>query len=47
MSCGCKNKQNQTQTTQQTNQTPTPAQPQTQPIQESVRKVVERYYTKK
>ena len=47
MSCGCKNKQNQTQNTQQTNQTPDPAQPQTQPIQESVRKVVERYYSKK
>ena len=47
MSCGCKNKQNQTQNTQQTNQTPAPAQPQTQPIQESVRNVVEHYYSKK
>jgi hypothetical protein len=52
MSCGCKNKAQQTQTTQQSSQSQTLQQvqaqaPKTQPIQESIRKVVERYYTKK
>jgi hypothetical protein len=42
--CGCKNKQNQTQTTQQSSQSQTLQQvqaqaPKTQPIQESIRKV--------
>ena len=44
--CGCKNKANQAQPTQQS------ASPQAQPtnnssIQESIKKVVEKYYTKK
>jgi hypothetical protein len=52
MGCGCKNKAQQTQTTQQSSQSQTLQQvqaqaPKTQPIQESIRKVVERYYTKK
>lgn len=46
MSCGCKNKGNQSQPAQQG------ASPQAQPtnntsIQESIKKVVEKYYTKK
>ena len=46
MGCGCKNKGNQAQPAQQS------AAPQTQPtnntsIQESIKKVVEKYYTKK
>lgn len=46
MSCGCKNKGNQAQPNQQG------AAPQAQPtnntsIQESIKKVVEKYYTKK
>jgi hypothetical protein len=51
MGCGCKNKANQTQTTQTgsgQNQAPSQATPpKTQPIQESIRKVVEKYYNKK
>ena len=46
MGCGCKNKGNQAQPNQQS------ASPQAQPtnntsIQESIKKVVEKYYTKK
>jgi hypothetical protein len=48
MGCGCKNQGNQTPPpAQQTNTPAGQSQPQTQPIQESIRKVVERYYTKK
>ena len=52
MGCGCKNTAQQTQTAPQTSQSQTLQQvqaqaPKTQPIQESIRKVVERYYTKK
>jgi hypothetical protein len=46
--CGCKNKADQTQTTQHTSQSqPKAPEPKTQPIQESIRKVVEKYYNKK
>jgi hypothetical protein len=52
--CGCKNKSNQTQTvsTQQPSQNQTLSQVQAQQtqntsIQESIRKVVEKYYNKK
>lgn len=46
MSCGCKNKNQQPQTATQVNQ---PSQPQTNnnSIQESIKKVVEKYYKKK
>jgi hypothetical protein len=48
MSCGCKNKGNQTPPpAQQTNTPAGQSQPQTAPIQESIRKVVEKYYNKK
>jgi hypothetical protein len=48
MSCGCKNKNNGGNTTQQA----APAQGQAQPVQnatvqESVKKIVEKYYNKK
>lgn len=48
MGCGCKNNQgNQTPApAQQTNTQQTPSQPKTQPIQESIRKVVQKYYKK-
>jgi DNA-binding protein Fis len=48
MGCGCKQNQGN-QTPPPAQQTNTPAgqsQPQTQPIQESIRKVVQRYYKK-
>jgi hypothetical protein len=48
MGCGCKGNSNQTQTTQQTSESqPKAPEPKTQPIQESIRKVVEKYYNKK
>jgi len=54
MGCGCKNKANQTQSvsSQQPSQNQTLAQVQSQQtnnasIQESIRKVVEKYYNKK
>lgn len=40
--CGCKNKQNQT-----ANQTQKPQQSNTPNVQESIKKVVEKYYNKK
>jgi hypothetical protein len=43
MGCGCKNKGNQ-QTTQAS---PQPATAQNQTVQESVKKVIEKYYNKK
>jgi hypothetical protein len=44
--CGCKNKSNQTQTTQQ--QVSQPQQPvKNQTVQESVKKIVEKYYQKR
>ena len=48
MGCGCKNQGNQTPPpqAQQTNTTAVQSQPQTQPIQESIRKVVQKYYKK-
>lgn len=48
MGCGCKNNQsNQTPVpAQQTNTQQIPSQPKTQPIQESIRKVVQKYYKK-
>ena len=48
MGCGCKNQGNQTPPppAQQTNTPAGQSQPQTQPIQESIRKVVQRYYKK-
>ena len=47
MGCGCKNKGTQTPPpAQQTNIPAGQSQPQTQPIQESIRKVVEKYYKK-
>ena len=47
MGCGCKQNQgNQTPPAQQTNTPAGQSQPQTQPIQESIRKVVEKYYKK-
>ena len=45
MSCGCKNKQ--AQTTQQGSQAPQTPQNSSPTIQESIKKVVEKYYTKK
>lgn len=45
MSCGCKNKGNQTPQ-QQPVQQPTQQPTQTNSIQESIRKVVEKYYKK-
>jgi hypothetical protein len=45
MGCGCKGNSNQTQAAQQTQ--PKAPEPKTQPIQESIRKVVEKYYNKK
>jgi hypothetical protein len=50
--CGCKNKANQSQPVQQSGQSQPQApsqapQPKTAPIQESIRKVVEKYYNKK
>jgi hypothetical protein len=48
MSCGCKNKQNQQ--AQQPQQPQTQVQPQQQPsgsnVQESVKKIVQKYYRK-
>jgi hypothetical protein len=44
--CGCKNKTTQTPPAQQTNTQTGQGQPTSQPIQESIRKVVERYYKK-
>lgn len=46
--CGCKNKGNQAPPppAQQTNTPAGQSQPQTQPIQNSIRKVVEKYYKK-
>lgn len=46
MSCGCKNKGNQPQQGAQPQPQPQP-QPQNQTIQESIKKVVEKYYTKR
>ena len=47
MGCGCKNQGNQTPPPpQQTNTEPGQSQPKTQPIQESIRKVVQKYYKK-
>jgi hypothetical protein len=46
MSCGCKNKGNQPQQGVQPQPQPQP-QPQNQTIQESIKKVVEKYYTKR
>lgn len=46
MGCGCKNKGNQQQTTQQ--QVSQPQQPvKNQTVQESVKKIVEKYYQKR
>jgi hypothetical protein len=52
MGCGCKQKANQSQPVQQSGQSQPQApsqapQPKTAPIQESIRKVVEKYYNKK
>jgi hypothetical protein len=46
MGCGCKNQGNQTPPPPQTNTQTGQGQPTSQPIQESIRKVVERYYKK-
>lgn len=47
MGCGCKQNQgNQTPPTAQTNNQTGQSQPKTQPIQESIRKVVQKYYKK-
>jgi hypothetical protein len=46
MACGCKNQGNQTPPAQQSNTQQGQSQPKTQPIQESIRKVVEKYYKK-
>ena len=45
MSCGCKKKQNQT--SQSTKTPATPQQQSTASVQESIKKVVEKYYNKK
>jgi hypothetical protein len=48
--CGCKNKGNQTPPPQQSQNNSTPVQGQqtnNQSVQESIRKVVEKYYKKK
>ncbi len=46
MGCGCKNKGNQAATPQQAPQAQRPA-VQNQTVQESVKKVIEKYYNKK
>jgi hypothetical protein len=46
MGCGCKNKGNQTPQPQQGTQTSQPT-TNNQSIQESIKKVVEKYYTKR
>lgn len=47
MGCGCKNQGNQTPPpAQQTNTQTGQSQPTSQPIQESIRKVVQKYYKK-
>jgi hypothetical protein len=46
MGCGCKNKGNETPQPQQGNQTSQPT-TNNQSIQESIKKVVEKYYTKR
>ena len=47
MGCGCKNQGNQTPPpAQQTNTQTGQGQPTSQPIQESIRKVVQKYYKK-
>ena len=45
--CGCKNKTNQSQPTQQGSNTPQAQTTNNPSIQESIKKVVEKYYTKK
>jgi hypothetical protein len=48
MGCGCKNKNNGGNTTQQATQSQGQAQPvQNATVQESVKKIVEKYYNKK
>ncbi len=48
MGCGCKKQGTQTPPpAQQTNTSTGQSQPKTQPIQESIRKVVQKYYSKK
>ena len=47
MGCGCKNQGNQTPPPAQTSTQTGQSQPASQPIQESIRKVVQRYYTEK
>lgn len=46
MGCSCKNKQNQTSSSQQVNK-PQTTETQTTTIQESIKKVIDKYYTKK
>lgn len=47
MGCGCKNKNNGGNNTTQQSGAQTQAAPQNQTIQESVKKIVEKYYKKK
>lgn len=49
MGCGCKNKGNQAAATQQATRTEAAPRPavQNQTVQESVKKVIEKYYNKK
>lgn len=47
MGCGCKNKANQAQPAQQGSNTPQAQTTNNPSIQESIKKVVEKYYTKK
>jgi hypothetical protein len=47
MGCGCKNGGNQAPQPQQGAQPQPQPQPQNQTIQESIKKVVEKYYTKR
>jgi len=47
MSCGCKNKGNQAATPQQVQQQAQRPAVQNQTVQESVKKVIEKYYNKK
>jgi hypothetical protein len=47
MGCGCKNKANQAQPTQQGSSAPQAQPTNNGSIQESIKKVVEKYYTKK
>ncbi len=45
--CGCKNKQNQAASQPQTNQVQPQQQVKSPNVQESIKKVVEKYYNKK